>query len=380
MHVSAINWGVRMARPAAASRSRREHRPPGIPSVASKRRGTAPIFSSSLGIGVTAAAAAVLLAGACRTFYWPRSVSHGSLTAVSSSASQSPSPSPPAGEEHQATLGVLNAPVYSYQLHDTHVHDTDSFTQGLLSIGRGQFLESSGGFGDSTIRRFTLGQRKADQKELLPGTLFGEGIEIVGDKLYQITWLSEQGLIYDAATLQLTGEWKYKGAGWGLAYVPELGTLFMSNGTSLLTRFDPQSLEPLASNPHVRVFDGPNEIHLLNDMQYVRGELWANIFGSMLVARIDPATGKVNSWVDFTGILRQEHMVGHENVKLDVFNGIAFDDATGHAFVTGKRWPVLFEVSVRNDHPYSKSRKQQLQPFFLYPERLARVQRAVGTA
>lgn len=158
---------------------------------------------------------------------------------------------------------------------------------------------------------------------------------LFGGRLYQLTWRSQVGFIYDAATFLPAGEFHYTGEGWGLT---DDGTsLILSDGTSTLRFLDPVTFEVRRT---VTVTDDGQEIWRLNDLQYVNGEVFANVWMRDVIARIDPASGRVTEWIDFTGLLRPEDRTGGEGV----LNGIAYDAAHDRLFVTGKRWPRLFQI------------------------------------
>jgi glutamine cyclotransferase len=162
-------------------------------------------------------------------------------------------------------------------------------------------------------------------------------LALFGGKLYQLTWRSQVGFIYDAATFQPTGQFRYTGEGWGLT---DDGTsLVMSDGTSTLRFLDPATL---AVQRTVTVTDEGREVTQLNELEYVKGEIYANVWRTNLIARIDPATGHVTGWIDLTGLLASSERTGNE----DVLNGIAYDEATDRLWVTGKLWPRLFEIRV----------------------------------
>lgn len=170
----------------------------------------------------------------------------------------------------------------------------------------------------------------------LPDTYFGEGMAIMGTKIYQLTWQNETVFIYDLETLKKFGQFTYQGEGWGLT--TDGKHLIMSNGTSIITFHDPESFTALRK---IHVHDGDHPIEAINELEFIKGEIWANIFMENVIARISPATGKVIGWIDMSSLL------GHLDPRkeVDVLNGIAYDKKADRIFVTGKLWPILFEIS-----------------------------------
>jgi glutamine cyclotransferase len=213
-------------------------------------------------------------------------------------------------------------------------HDPGAFTQGLVYRG-GTLYESTGNHGESSLREVELETGKVLRRHDLPEQYFGEGLALFGGKLYQLTWRSRVGFIYDAATLQPVGQFTYAGEGWGLT---EDGTsLILSDGTSTLRFLDPATLTVQRT---VTVTDEGREVSRLNELEYVNGEVYANVWKHDLIARINPATGHVTGWIDLTGLLAPEDKLGDE----DVLNGIAYDAANDRLLVTGKYWPKLFQI------------------------------------
>lgn len=176
----------------------------------------------------------------------------------------------------------------------------------------------------------------------LPEQYFGEGIAIIEDRIYMLTWQSQTGFIFDLATFERMGRFTYAGEGWGLVYN---GThLIMSDGTHLLRFLDPISLEVVRTQP---VLADGKPVARLNELEWIEGELWANLFQSDRIARIDAESGTVLAWVDAGGLLNETPVRG----RVDVLNGIAYDTANERIFLTGKWWPALFEIDV--DSPAS---------------------------
>lgn len=229
--------------------------------------------------------------------------------------------------------GVL--PRYTYEIVNVFPHDPEAFTQGLL-FDQGQLYESTGLKGASSIRRVELQTGQVLARKPLTATYFGEGIAIVGDNLYQLTWQERTGFIYNKDTFEEQQQFTYSIEGWGITFD---GTrLIMSDGTFRLYFWDPTTLTELGT---IDVHDEHgNLIPMLNELEYVKGEIFANLWQTDLIARIDPATGAVTGWIDLSGLLAS----AERTPTTDVLNGIAYLPEGDRLFVTGKRWPKLFEI------------------------------------
>src|SRR6202049_3550369 len=216
-------------------------------------------------------------------------------------------------------------------------HDTAAYTQGL-AIYRGRLLESTGRLAQSDVREVGLTTGAVRRRVALPATEFGEGIAAVGDRLYQLTWRGGRGHVYDANTLAPIDSFAYSGEGWGLATDSHL--LYMSDGTSRIRVLDPTGFRELRT---IQVHEADNTVWMLNELEWVRGELWANVYQTDLIARIDPATGHIMGWIDVGNLLtaseRQEVAP-----RGGIANGIAFDPVANRLFVTGKLWPRMFQI------------------------------------
>ncbi len=228
-------------------------------------------------------------------------------------------------------------PEYAVDVVRAYPHDTTAFTQGLLWHD-GALYEGTGVVGRSSIRRVELATGAVQQRRDLPAPHFGEGIVILNDLLYQLTWQSKQAFVYDARTFAPKGEFSYEGEGWGLT--TDGSQLFMSDGTSTLRVIDPATFTVLRLIP---VTENGSAVRNLNELEWVKGELWANVWTTDRIARIDPTTGAVVGWIDLAGLLPQSLRHGGE----DVLNGIAYDAAGDRLFVTGKNWARVFEVTLR---------------------------------
>jgi glutaminyl-peptide cyclotransferase len=218
-------------------------------------------------------------------------------------------------------------------------HDTMAFTQGLV-VDRGHLLESTGLEGRSGVRVVEAATGRVLRRVELPSTEFGEGITVLDGRLYQLTWKSHQGLVYDARTLAPVDSFRYDGEGWGLTTDGAL--LYLSDGTSTIRVVDPNGFRVVRT---IRVTETEQPVHMLNELEWVRGELWANVYWTGLIARIDPQSGRIVGWVDVRRLLPEA-----ESKRLDdrggVANGIAYDSSSGKLLVTGKYWPNVFQIDV----------------------------------
>jgi len=229
------------------------------------------------------------------------------------------------------------SPVYRYEIVNTYPHDTGAFTQGLQYYN-GELYESTGLNGRSSLRREELTTGKILQRIDIDKQYFGEGMTILNGKIYMITYQTHIGFIYDLKTFKQLGTWEYEGEGWGLTNDGK--NLIMSNGSNKLNYLDPQTLTIVKT---LDVTDEGFLVERLNELELIKGEIYANIWMTDRIARIDPATGKVNSWIDLSGLLTPT-----EKDRADVLNGIAYDEKGERLFITGKLWPKLFEIKIKN--------------------------------
>jgi glutamine cyclotransferase len=220
---------------------------------------------------------------------------------------------------------------YTYSIVATYPHDQNAFTQGLV-YHDGFLYESTGLYGNSTIRRVDLFSGTVLQQLPLLDEFFGEGMVIINDSIVQLTWRSQIGFIYDKASFELLGTFCYPTEGWGLTYDGE--HLIMSDGTNSLYFMDSESFE---RKSQINVFDGNISIINLNELEFINGDIFANIWGQQRIAIIDPETGQVKSWIDLTGL---------QKAGEGVLNGIAYDSGNDRIFVTGKNWAQLFEIEL----------------------------------
>src|SRR5918995_4118173 len=226
---------------------------------------------------------------------------------------------------------------FGYRVVAEYPHDRRAFTQGLVYVD-GVLYEGTGLFGESTLRRVDLETGEVLQAVGLSKEYFGEGIAVLGDRIYQLTWKSGICVVFDRATFELLEVFTYQTEGWGLTTDGE--QLIMSDGTNRLFIRDPETFAELDT---IDVYDGVRAIWNLNELEIVDGEIWANVWQTDRIARIDPETGQVTGWIDLTGLLSESDRRTH---RVDVLNGIAHDPETDRLFVTGKLWPKLFEIEV----------------------------------
>nr|WP_271069027.1 glutaminyl-peptide cyclotransferase [Caulobacter sp. NIBR1757] len=229
------------------------------------------------------------------------------------------------------------APIQSYEVVASFPHDTGAFTEGLF-FQDGVLYESTGLKGRSDIRKVDPVTGKVLQKRDLDAKYFGEGIVAWKGKLVELTWQDEIGFLYDLKTFEPKGTFSYPGEGWALTHDGK--RIIMSDGTAQLRFLDPDTLKETG---RVTVTDGGGEINNLNEIEWVEGEVWANIWRTDWIARIDPVTGKVTGWIDMTDLLPAADRTGGE----DVLNGIAYDAKGRRVLVTGKFWPKLYEIRVK---------------------------------
>lgn len=235
------------------------------------------------------------------------------------------------------TLAVAaTLPVAGYTVVHRWPHDPKAYTEGLL-FHDGFLYEATGTVGASTVRKVELRTGKVLQQTATPWPDYGEGIVTWGDRLIQLTWQDHEGFIYDLATLAPKAKFRYPGEGWALT---SDGThLLMSDGTPTIRVLDPQTLEQVG---HIDVTAEGKPLPNLNELEWVKGEIYANVWLTDRIARIDPASGKVLGWIDLAGLAPKPDTL--PDPTNDVLNGIAYDAATDRLFVTGKCWPVLYEI------------------------------------
>lgn len=225
---------------------------------------------------------------------------------------------------------------YGYKIVHTYPHDREAFTQGLF-YHNGRLYEGTGQETGSSLREVELETGKVLRHHNLDASLFGEGITLYNGRIYQVTWENKVGFIYDISSFSIINKIYYPTPGWGLTTIDN--RIVMSDGTNVLYFYEPESFTVVS---RIEVYDDRNKIDSLNELEYINGEIWANIWMSDRIARIDPETGKVLGYVNLGGLLKDSD----RTPETDVLNGIAWDSSSKRIFVTGKRWPKLFEISI----------------------------------
>ena len=228
-------------------------------------------------------------------------------------------------------------PTYGFQIVNIWPHDSNAFTQGLI-LSDGKLLESTGQEGRSSLRSVELETGKVLKKVDVPEPYFAEGIALLNGKIYQLTWQHQLGFIYDAQSFQKVGQFNYQGEGWGLT--TDGRSLILSDGSNRIRFLDPSSFQVSKT---ITVLDGGKQVNELNELEFVQGSIYANIWHDNRIATIDPQSGRVNSWIDLTGLMPEGDVLDPEAV----LNGIAYDQASDKLIVTGKLWPRVYEIKVK---------------------------------
>jgi glutamine cyclotransferase len=234
---------------------------------------------------------------------------------------------------HGETPGLA---YYSYEVVHTWPHDPAAFTQGLV-YRDGDFLESTGLIGESTLRDVELETGRVLKQVSIGSEYFGEGLAVIGTRAYQLTWQNRIGFIYDAFTFKREGEFVYDGEGWGLA--TDGKSLVLSDGTSQIRFLDPATFRLVRA---ITVTESGRPLARLNELEWINGEIFANVWQTDEVVRIDPSSGVVRGVIDFAGLLPSNE----RRPDTDVLNGIAYDAERDRLFITGKRWPRVYEVRI----------------------------------
>ena len=231
------------------------------------------------------------------------------------------------------------APVQTARVVATFPHDRDAFTEGLF-FQDGSLFESTGYEGRSWMRRSRLETGEVLQERRLDPRYFGEGIVAWRDRLLQLTWQGHIGFVYDLKSFAAKGAFSYPGEGWALTH--DGRRIIMSDGTPELRFLDPETLKETG---RLRVTDAGRPVANLNELEWIKGEVWANIWQTDRIARIDPRTGRVTAWIDLADLLGQPHGRGAPG-EPDVLNGIAYDAAGDRILVTGKNWPRIYQIKL----------------------------------
>jgi glutaminyl-peptide cyclotransferase len=236
-----------------------------------------------------------------------------------------------------AFLWLVPVPAqYGYRVVKTYPHDRSAFTQGF-EYHDGFLYEGTGVVGRSSVRKVDLATGRVIKQYDLPRPYFGEGITVLNQQLLELTWQSETGFVYDTSNFTPQRNFKYSGEGWGLTNDGK--QIYMSDGTAQIRVLDPTTLKEIR---RITVNDGGKPVVMLNELEWVKGELYANVWQTDRIARISPADGKVLGWIDLTGILPQSERPNPDAV----LNGIAYDSVGDRLFVTGKLWPKIFEIKL----------------------------------
>lgn len=249
-----------------------------------------------------------------------------------------PTPTPqPTSTPEPTPTPHLETSEYTYEIVNTFPHDRRAFTQGL-EFRDGYIYESTGLRGESSLRRVELETGEVLQRHALDEDLFGEGLTILADRIFQLTWQAKTGFVFDKESFEPIMQFFYDGEGWGLTNDGD--RLIMSDGSNTLSFRDPEGFVELDS---VDVYDDRGPVVMLNELEFINGEIWANIWMEDQIVVIDPESGWVTRRIDMTGLLQDEDRSDHRN---DVLNGIAWDAENERVFVTGKLWPVMYEIDV----------------------------------
>lgn len=227
---------------------------------------------------------------------------------------------------------------YTYDIINTYPHSTDSYTQGLYWHG-GYLWEGTGQYGHSALNKVELETGRIVKSAPLDKDVFGEGIALLDGKIFQLTWMDGMAFVYDPENLTQTGHFRYRGEGWGLTTDGKL--LYMSDGTSQISVVDPADFKKIKRISVKK--NGRSTYYQLNELEWIEGKIWANVYMTDEIVIIDPQTGNVEGVVDLSGMLPESD----RTPSTEVLNGIAYDPSTGRIFVTGKYWNKLFEIAIR---------------------------------
>ena len=242
-----------------------------------------------------------------------------------------------AGSESSAPVQAQPAPpVYGYEVVREYPHDPEAFTQGLI-FRDGFLFESTGQLGRSTLRKVSLETGEVIERHALANDIFGEGLTDWSSQLIQLTWVTNIGFVYDLASFKELRRFSYAGEGWGITQDGK--RLIMSDGSPNLRFLDPSTFQ---EQSRMNVRDHNSSVDDLNELEFVKGSVYANVWMTERIAIISPENGRVTAWVDLTGLRPRQGAPGD-----DVLNGIAYDAAGDRLFVTGKLWPRLFEIRVK---------------------------------
>lgn len=228
------------------------------------------------------------------------------------------------------------ASIYTYKIINTYPHDKNAFTQGLV-FENGTLFESTGLNGQSSVRKVELETGRIIQIRNLSSQFFGEGLCVIEDRIIQLTWKSNIGFVYDKHTFEQLNTFNYSTEGWGITHDGE--RLIMSDGTDTLYFLDPDTFVVIDK---IKVLDDSKPVTKLNELEYINGEIYANVWQTDRIAVISPQTGNVSCWIELNGLISEEDNVSSSGV----LNGIAYDKKNNRLFVTGKLWPKIFEIEL----------------------------------
>jgi glutaminyl-peptide cyclotransferase len=245
------------------------------------------------------------------------------------------------GEEEEISTSVqiksdIEPVMYSYKIVKKYPHDTKAYSQGLF-YEDGFLYEGTGQYGESTIRKVSLEDGKVQDYFNMPPNIFGEGITIIGDKIYQLSWKEHQGFVYNKKTFELIKKFQYNTEGWGLT--SDGKKLFMTDGSNKLYLLDKENFNIIET---IEVYNNNGPVTNLNELEYINGQIYANVYLTNYIVIIDPSSGKIIGQIDLKGLLETTNYTGNA----DVLNGIAWDPAKKRLLVTGKLWPNIFEISL----------------------------------
>lgn len=249
---------------------------------------------------------------------------------------QSGQTGPYATQQQDQAAVPLRVSNYTYEVIKTYPHDPNAFTQGLVYY-QGELYESTGLNGSSSLRKVELQTGQVLKSLNIPQQYFAEGLALFNNRLYQLTWLTQTTFVYDLDSFDKDPPktFSYSGEGWGLTHDDH--SLIMSDGTNQIRFLDPETFQVQRT---ITVLDGSSPVRQLNELEYIQGEIFANVWQTDRIARIDPPTGRVTGWINLSGLLSPEDRTR----PVDVLNGIAYDESGDRLFVTGKLWPKLFEI------------------------------------
>jgi glutamine cyclotransferase len=285
-----------------------------------------------LHLTVVVAIAMVIVIGSAALFLLSQEPPPSPTPTPSPSPTSQPTPTP----TPTVTPTAEPTPVsYTYDVINVYPHDPNAFTQGLV-IDDSVMYEGTGLTGESSLRRVDIETGDVLQIHELPSEFFGEGITVFGDKIIQLTWQSEIGFVYDKNSFELLQNFSYPTEGWGIT--TDGTQLIMSDGTANLYFLDPKTFQTIGQ---VEVRNGTVPVNRLNELEYINGEVYANVWMTNKIAIINPHTGQVTGWIDLTGIYTPE--TSNSN---NVLNGIAYDAENSRLYVTGKRWSQLFQINL----------------------------------